>query len=132
MSLKLIRRFAVFIGAFCVVGETVRRWHTWREWPPSFFDDYLIGAFLFYGAWACARDERRGRPWLAAAWAFACGLGYASFFGHLQQAYFEPAKPDPAPIPHVWLTALIGTGWLLCVAALFFTLVKRDDGGGVR
>ena len=89
MSLKFIRRFAVFIGAFCVVGETVRRWHTWREWPPS-------------------------------------------FFAHLQQAFYDPTRQDPAPIPHVWLTALIGTGWLLCVAALFFTLLKRDDDPDVR
>jgi hypothetical protein len=126
MSLKFLRRLAVFSGAFCVVGETARRWHTWQEWPPNFFDDYLIGAFLFYGAWACARDERRGRPWLAAAWAFASGLGYASFFGHLHQTLYEPARTDPAPIPHVWLTALIGACWLVCVAALFFTLRRRE------
>lgn len=128
MSLKFLRRLAVFVGAFCVVGETVRRWHTWREWPPSLFDDYLIGVFLFYGAWRSARYERGGRAWLAAAWAFAAGLGYASFFGHLRQALFDPARPDPAPIPHVWLTALIGAGWLLCVAALFYTLKERSWG----
>src|SRR5438270_164654 len=86
MSLKLIRRLALFVGLFCIVGETVRRWHTWTEWPPDFFDDYLIGLFLFYGAWRSARDERRGHHYLAAAWGFACGLGYASFFGHLRQA----------------------------------------------
>jgi hypothetical protein len=126
MSLKFLRRLAVFSGVFCIAGETVRRWHTWREWPPNFFDDYLIGAFLFYGAWRCARDVRRGRPWLAAAWAFASGLGYASFFGHLQQALFDPGRHDPAPIPHVWLTALIGACWLVCVAALFFTLRNRE------
>jgi hypothetical protein len=122
LSLKLIRYLAVFIGAFCILGETVRRWHTWQEWPPSFFDDYLIGAFLFYGAWRSARDERAGRAWFAAAWAFAGGMGYASFFSHLQTVVLEPARTDPAPIPHVWLTALIGAGWLLCVAALFYTL----------
>jgi hypothetical protein len=127
MSLKFLRRLAVFSGAFCIVGETARRWHTWREWPPNFFDDYLIDAFLFYGAWACARDERRGRPWLAAAWAFAAGLGYASFFGHLHQSLFEPARTDPAPIPHLWVNALIGASWLVCVAALFFTLRERED-----
>jgi hypothetical protein len=127
MSLKFLRRLAVFSGAFCIVGETARRWHTWQEWPPNFFDDYLIGAFLFYGAWACARDERRGRPWLAAAWAFAAGLGYASFFGHLHQTLFEPARTDPAPIPHLWVNALIGASWLVCVAALFFTLRERED-----
>ncbi|MDT5262398.1 MAG: hypothetical protein QOC61_1402 [Acidobacteriota bacterium] len=127
MSLKFIRRLAVFIGAFCIIGETIRRWHTWQEWPPNFFDDYLIGAFLFYGAWRSSRDERRGHPYLAAAWAFACGLGYASFFGHLQQAMFDPNRADPAPIPHVWLTALIGAGWLLSVAALLFTLRQKPD-----
>jgi len=128
MSLKLLRRLAVFVGAFCIVGETVRRWHTWREWPPFFFDDYLIGIFLFYGAWRSARYERGGRAWLAAAWAFASGMGYASFFSHLQQAVYDPARTDPAPIPHIWLTALIGAGWLLCVAALFHTLKERSWG----
>lgn len=128
MSLKLVRLLAVLIGAFCIVGETVRRWHTWMEWPPSFFDDYFIGALLFYGAWRSSRDERRGHPFLAAAWGFACGLGYASFFGHLKQALLEPNAPDPTHIPHVWLTALIGAGWMLCVYALFSTLRKSPSG----
>jgi hypothetical protein len=35
MSLKFIRRLSVFIGAFCILGETVRRWHTWQEPPPN-------------------------------------------------------------------------------------------------
>jgi len=127
MSIKLIRRLAVFVGLFCIVGETVRRWHTWTQWPPEFFDDYLIGAFLFYGAWRSARDERRGHHYLTAAWGFACGMGYASFFGHLRQAIFSPAAPDPAPIPHVWLTALIGAGWLLCVFTLISALRKLPE-----
>ena len=95
LSLKLVRRLAVFIGAFCILGETVRRWHTWTDWPPSFFDDYCIGALLFYGAWRSSRDEQRGQAFLAAAWGFACGQGYASFFGHLKQALLEPGLPDP-------------------------------------
>lgn len=128
MSLKLIRCLAVFVGAFCIVGETVRRWHTWTEWPPAFFDDYVIGALLFYGAWRSSRDERRGQPYLAAAWGFACGQGYASFFGHLKQALLEPNAPDPAPIPHVWLTALIGAGWMLCIYALISTLRRTPTG----
>jgi hypothetical protein len=127
VSLKVIRRLAIFVGAFCIVGETVRRWHTWQEWPPGFFDDYLIGAFLFYGAWRSSRDGRRGHHYLTAAWGFACGLGYASFFGHLQQALLAPDKPDPAPIPHAWLTALIGAGWLLCVYALVSSLRRTTD-----
>jgi hypothetical protein len=118
MSPATNRRLAVFVGLFCIVGETVRRWHTWREWPPSFFDDYIIGAFLFYGAWRSSRDVREGQRFLTAAWGFASAFGYASFFHHLQ--HFN--APDPAPIPHVWLTALIGAGWLLCLWALFASL----------
>jgi hypothetical protein len=64
--------------------ETVRRWNTWQEWPPGFFDDYLLGAFLIYGAYRTGQDKHEGRPFLIAAWAFACGLGYYSFFGQLQ------------------------------------------------
>ncbi|MCA1632962.1 MAG: hypothetical protein LC802_04375 [Acidobacteria bacterium] len=118
MSPATNRRLAVFVGAFCIVGETVRRWHTWREWPPLLFDDYVIGAFLFYGAWRSSRDAREGQRFLTAAWGFAAAFGYASFFGHLQYV----SSPDPAPIPHVWLTALIGAGWLLCLWALFESL----------
>jgi hypothetical protein len=127
MSLKFIRRLAVLVGAFCIVGETIRRWHTWTEWPPIFFDDYIIGAFLFYGAWRSSRDERRGHAFLAAAWACASGMGYDSFFAHLRDVLQNPHAPDPAPIPHVWLTALIGAGWLLCVFALISTLRKLPD-----
>ncbi|HEU4593849.1 MAG TPA: hypothetical protein VFS10_01685 [Pyrinomonadaceae bacterium] len=124
MSPSFNRRLAVFVGAFCVLGETVRRWSTWREWPPSFFDDYLIGAFLFYGAWRAGRDAREGQRYLAAAWGFAAAFGYASFFGHLREFHAS----DPAPIPHEWLTALIGAGFLLCLWALSESLrpLKED------
>ncbi len=118
MPLSLNRRLAVFVGAFCIVGETVRRWSTWREWPPSFFDDYVIGAFLFYGAWRSARDEREGQPFLAAAWGFASAFGYASFFGHLRHFH----SSDPAPIPHEALTVVIGAGFVICLVCLVASL----------
>jgi hypothetical protein len=49
-----------------------------REWPrplqwPIAVDAYLAGALL---AWGAARGGAR----LCAAWAFACGMGYRSFF----------------------------------------------------
>jgi hypothetical protein len=127
MSLTFNRRLAVLVGAFCIVGETVRRWHTWTDWPPVFFDDYIIGAFLFYGAWRSSRDERRGHAFLAAAWGVASAMGYDSFFAHLRDVLHNPNLQDPAPIPHVWLTALIGAGWLLCVFALISTLRKLPN-----
>ena len=56
------------------------------------------------------------------------GLGYASFFGHLEELMRVGIDaPDPAPIPHVWLTAIIGTGWLLCIVALATTLKRLPD-----
>ena len=119
------RRLAVIIGALLPLAETIRRWGSWREYPPSLLDDYLAGAFLLYGAWRSHRDEADGQRYLAAAWAFACGMGYMSFFGHLRN--IEAA--DPAPIPHVWVVAIIGTGWLLAIISLVESLRPLSKGG---
>ncbi len=127
MALNFSRRLAVALGVLAPAGETIRRWHTWREWPPNFFDDYLMGALLLYAAYVSWREPRRGQRYLAAAWAFAVGLGYASFFGHLRELLQDARAPDPAPIPHLWLTAIIGTGWALCIVALFMTLRRLPD-----
>lgn len=118
MTLSVCRRLAVVIGVLLPLAETVRRWPLWHEYPSAFLDDYLIGAFLLYGAWRCSRDPISGRIVLAAAWAFACGLGYASFFGHIHNL----EAPDPASIPHVWVAAIIGAGWVLCILALIATI----------
>lgn len=127
MALNFSRRLAFAFGVLAPLGETVRRWHTWREWPPNFFDDYLMGALLLYAAWVAKREPRRGQRYLAAAWGLACGFGYASFFGHLQALMKDANAPDPAPIPHLWLTAIIGAGFSLCVAALISTFKRLPD-----
>ena len=122
------RRLAVIFGVLAPFGETIRRWDTWREWPPNFLDDYLMGALLLYAAFVSYREPRRGQRYLAAAWGFAIGLGYASFFGHLQELMTDGlGAPDPAPIPHLWLTIIIGTGWLLSILALATTLKRLPD-----
>ena len=56
MHLAVSRRLAMIIGILLPLAETVRRWPLWQEYPPAFLDDYLIGAFLLYGAWRCSRD----------------------------------------------------------------------------
>jgi hypothetical protein len=112
------RRLATIIGILLPLAETIRRWSTWREYPPSLFDDYLAGAFLLYGAWRSHRDERDGQRYLAAAWAFACGMGYMSFFGHLRNIN----AADPAPIPHVWVVVILGLGWFLAIISLVGSL----------
>ncbi|HVF55922.1 MAG TPA: hypothetical protein VM934_07205 [Pyrinomonadaceae bacterium] len=114
MTIKFSRRLAILFGILIPLGETIRRWHTWQDYPPNFFDDYLIGAFLLYGAWRTRRDVRGGQRYLSAAWGFACAFGYASFFGKLQHLN----APDPAPIPLVWVAGIIGVGWALCIVAL--------------
>ena len=61
MTLFVSRRLAVVVGVLLPLAETVRRWPLWKEYPPAFLDDFLIGAFLLYGAWRCSRDRINGR-----------------------------------------------------------------------
>jgi hypothetical protein len=119
---KAIRWMAYFFGVLAPLGDTVRRWSTWREFPPALLDDYLMGALLIAGAWA-TRDSGspRGRALLAAAWGFTCGLGYCSVFLHWLA--MQAGELDPAPIPTQWVFAIKVLGTLLAFLALAITLV---------
>ncbi|MEO6655237.1 MAG: hypothetical protein ABIO36_04075 [Pyrinomonadaceae bacterium] len=83
MTIWFSRKLAIVLGIITPLLETVRRWHTWQENPPAFFDDYILGGLLLYGAWRVGRDPRTGQKFLAAAWGFMCGMAYQSFFGQL-------------------------------------------------
>lgn len=109
MNLTFSRRLAITIGIILPIAETSRRWGTGGalSW---WLDDYLIAAFLLYAVWRSRNDAADGPRCLAAAWAFACGIGYMSFFGHLESI----EQTDPAPIPHVWVTGIIGFGLGTC------------------
>jgi hypothetical protein len=120
MTIRFSRRLAIAFGILLPLGETIRRWNTWRDYPPNFFDDYIIGAFLLYGAWRVGRDVRGGQRYLAAAWAFTCGIGYSSFFGQLQSLSLN--EIDPAPIPSVWVALIKGVGLALSLLALVLSL----------
>ncbi|HYJ06693.1 MAG TPA: hypothetical protein VEX43_16275 [Chthoniobacterales bacterium] len=100
--------------------ETVRRWGTWREYPPAFFDDYILGAFLLAGAWLVGRRFDAGQRLLAAAWGFTCGLGYYSFFEQLRR--YRLGEIDPAPIPTSAVLIIKGVAVLLAIVALACTL----------
>ncbi|MFN2598304.1 MAG: hypothetical protein ABR563_14080 [Pyrinomonadaceae bacterium] len=95
MTSNFARWLAYVGGVLAPLAETVRRWHTWRENPSLLFDDYIIGALLIYGAWRAGRDARGGQRFLAAAWGFACGMGYASFCGQLYANAHGVADPAP-------------------------------------
>jgi hypothetical protein len=95
--IKAIRWLAYTFGVLAPFGDTVRRWSTWREFPPA------------------------GRALLAAAWGFTCALGYCSVFLHWLA--MQAGEVDPAPIPTQWVFAIKVLGTLLAVLALTFTLV---------
>ena len=123
--MRFSRYLAIAFGVLAPLGETIRRWSTWREFPPGLFDDYIMGAFLLYGAWRAGRDARGGQRFLAAAWAFTCGLGYYSFFGQLNSMRLH--EVDPAPIPSAWVAAIKGVGLSLAIVALVVALRRVPE-----
>lgn len=125
ITIQFSRRLAIAFGILVPLGETIRRWSTWREYPSGFFDDYIMGAFLLYGAWLAGRDVRGGQRYLAAAWAFTCGLGYCSFFGQLKSLSLN--EIDPAPISSEWMAVIKGVGLVLALLALVVSLRRSAE-----
>jgi hypothetical protein len=112
-------------GILAPLAETIRRWSTWQQSPANLFDDYIMGAFLLYAAWRTGKDLRDGQRVLAAAWAFACGLGYYSFFGQLKS--MRLGERDPAPISSEWVLLIKGLAVTLAVIALVVSLRRLPD-----
>jgi len=125
MTISFSRYLAVVLGLVTPVAETIRRWSTWRADPPALFDDYILGALLLYGAWRVGRDARAGQRFLAAGFAFMCGMAYYSFFGQLQN--LRTGVPDPAPISSAWVAVIKGTGLALGVVGLVLSLRRLPE-----
>lgn len=122
MTIQFSRRLAIVAGLLAPLAETIRRWSSWRESPANLFDDYIMGAFLLYGAWRVGKNLRDGQRVLAAAWAFACGLGYFSFFGQLHS--LRLGERDPAPVSTEWVLVIKGIAIALAVIALVVSLKR--------
>jgi hypothetical protein len=120
MTIKFSRYLAIVLGILTPLAETIRRWSTWRDNPPALFDDYILGAFLLFGAWRVGKEVRSGQRFLAAGWAFMCGMAYGSFFEQLHR--YRLGISDPAPIPSLWVAVIKGVGLALGVMALALTL----------
>ena len=120
MTIEFSRRLAIVFGILAPVAETIRRWSTWKKDPASLFDDYILGAFLLYGAWRVGRNVYSGQRFLAAAWAFTCGMAYLSFFGQLDR--LRAGEIDPAPIASKWVLLIKGVALGLAVLALVVSL----------
>jgi len=125
VNIRFSRWLAIIGGVLIPLLETIRRWSTWQESPAALFDDYLLGAFLLFGAWRVSKDTRAGQRFLAAAWAFACGLGYYSFFGQLDVV--RRGQQDPAPIGAEWVLLIKGIAWGLAILALVASLRRLPD-----
>jgi len=79
-----------------------------------------MGALLLYGAWRVSKSVRSGQRFLVAAWGFACGLGYYSFFGQVKDLH--QGQPDPAAIGSEWVLLIKGIAWSLAIIALVLSL----------
>ena len=122
MDIWFSRNLAVFLGIITPLLETVRRWHTWRENPPAFFDDYILGGLLLYGAWRVSKNSQSGQRFLAAAWGFSLGMVYSSFFWQLEQNRLGAI--DPAPISSEWVAIIKGIGFILVIIGFVTSLRK--------
>lgn len=120
MNIQFSRWLAIVGGILAPLGETIRRWSTWQQYPPNLFDDYIMGAFLLYAAWRTGKDVRSGQRFLAAAWALACGFAYYSFFGQLKS--ISLGEPDPAPISSESVAVIKGIAFALAILALVLSL----------
>ena len=125
MSILFSRNLAFVLGVITPVAETIRRWSTWRTDPPALFDDYILGGLLLYGAWRVSQDARTGQRFLAAGFAFMCGMAYYSFFGQLHN--LKTGVPDPAPISSAWVAVIKGVGLALAVLGLVLSLRRLPD-----
>lgn len=120
MLITFSRYLAIVLGILTPLAETIRRWSTWRENPPALFDDYILGAFLLFGAWRVTRNARNGQKYLAAAWAFMCGMAYGSFFEQLHR--YHLGMSDPAPVSSGWVLSIKGMGFAVGIMCLVFSL----------
>lgn len=119
MNLIFSRRLAIAIGVALLLGETMR---LWGGGPIAWgMDHYVMGVFLFFGAWRSRRYDSLGSRYLIAAWAFTCGVGYMNFVRHLERLH----NSDPARVPNAWI-AIGGVGVLLCIVGLAASLRAQD------
>ena len=122
--MRFSRGLAILAGVALPVLETARRWHELGDirMAPFWLDDWFSGLFLLYGAWRSRANDRSGRAVLAAAWGFACGQAYASFFGQLAML----AQPDPSGVASTTVVAIKGVMFAAAIAALAATLKVKD------
>ena len=118
ISTPMLVTFLVYIFGMILIGFIA-----WRS--TKNFDDYILGAFLLYGAWRVGKDVKSGQRFLAAGFAFMCGMVYYSFFGQLRDIRMGLA--DPAPISSTTVAIIKGIGFVLGILGLACSLRKLPE-----
>ena len=114
---------ALGFGAFLAIAEIVRNWGNWQAWPFWILDVVAAGALV----WGGLRTFSQGSPrLLSAAWGFAVGIFWMSFFCDTQ-ALGQGAADTFArgPVPESLLTLIIGGMLLAAIAGLMMSLPRR-------
>ena len=121
-GIKLSMYTAFVGGVLTPLLETIRRWHQIPDlhYFINWFDDYLIGGFLFFAAWKTFKSPANGVRYLIAAWGFAAGMAFYSFFGQLQAL----DQPDPAPVSTVTVVIIKGVMFLVSLVSLILSFKK--------
>ena len=120
MTIGFSRVLAILLGIVTPALETIRRWSTWQENPLSYFDDFVLGGFLLYGAWRVGRDPVDGQRFLSAAWGVALGMVLLSFFGQVDS--LRRGVVDPAPVSSETVLLIKGIGLVLVIVGLVGSL----------
>ena len=122
MALKALRFIAVLLGLSLMLGELWRSWGTGR--PIVFIlDDQIMGALLIISAIAVRRETQRTRAAYSAAWGFACGMLYLSFFEKL----FEPENTQAGNWSLNILTALVGVAFTVSICGLLLSIALQKS-----
>ena len=125
IAIAFSRNLAIVLGLAAPLLETIRRWHTWQDDPLAFFDDYILGFLLLYGAWRITKNADNGRKYLVAGWGFALGLAYASLDFQLRQV--RVGAIDPAPISTEWVAVVKAIGFILVLMGLVTSLLPLNS-----
>jgi hypothetical protein len=129
LPLRISAVVALAGGIVTPLLETIRRWEQLHQlrYFITWFDDYLIGGFLFFSAWSTLRSPHNGQRYLVAAWGFALGMSFYSFFSQLQQL----DRPDPAPVSPGMIALVKGGMFIACIVCLVLAMrrISTDNAG---
>jgi hypothetical protein len=122
-AMRVSMYIAFVAGILLPILETIRRWDQLAEarYFITWFDDYIIGGFLFFGAMKTYKSMSNGARYLIAAWGFAAGMCFYSFFSQLQAIN----EPDPGPLSSIAIVLIKGVMFLICIVCLTFALDRR-------